>query len=152
MKRIISLLLTIIPILLSFIELFLKGVTIADIATGFDYISKITTSKSNTLLYKFLGFFPTINSLKELLYSFIVVNLIIFIYYILIKKIINALQENSNKKLIYAIIFLLITISPFYIFTNKFINSNAFHFNWIGIASILLFIVICKNTIIKIKK
>ena len=143
--KIINLLLIVLPLCISFIELFWRGVSIEEFTTAFDYISKIATSKSNTLLYKYLGFFPTINSIKELFVNFIIVSFIISFYHIAINKTISNLISNNSKKILNIIIFCLLIVSPFCIFLKKFINSNAFYFNWIGLSTLFLIIPLLKK-------
>lgn len=127
----------IVPILAT-TDLLLKGVSFNEFKEALNYITLLTKSKSVSILYTFLGFIPSLNSLKELFLYFIKTFLFsaIFIFTALILN-----RDNQiTKKLILTLI-TLITISLF-LLNKTLIESNAFYFNWMGLFSLCLFIIL----------
>ena len=100
--------------LISFLLLYKSGVKLYNLTEAFSYICLLAKAKSVNILYTNLGFIPSISSLKLLLINFM-------------------------KFLFFPIYF----ITHLFSIKEKFVESNAFFFNWIGLFSVILFILFC---------
>ncbi len=110
-NKIISLLLFFLFPLISIISLLLQGIALNDLKTAAEYINNLANAKSVKVLYTYLGFIPTFISLKSLCLWFFKLVKLIIIF----------------------------PVIPFCI--NSFTQTNAFYFNWIGLFTLLIFII-----------
>ncbi len=123
--------------LLSTADLFIKGVSLYDLKQALNYMIMLSKAESVKVLYTYLGFIPSIASVKLLLVNFLETLTFILalslMFFCALKKINIILKVLLTAALIYTIYYLV----------NIFIISNAFYFNWIGVFAFVLYIIFC---------
>ena len=134
---------------LSIICLLNQGVTYGDFCSAFNNIIKLAKSDSVKIMYSFLGFIPSIKSFQNCFFSFIKTGSFILlfffefafsIYFLILNK--SFVQKYKILCILLGIIFIiLIPVSMVVFVYEKLVQSNAFVFNWLGIFSIILFII-----------
>ncbi len=133
---------------LSLSDLLIKGVNYVDIKQSILYILLLSKAKSVSALYSYLGFIPSLDSLKFVGMNFVRVlgfSLACVCYYVLLFYFIPILREKFSKLMpICYLLSIILALIPFY-FIFKFLvpvltESNAFYFSWIGIFTLLLFV------------
>ncbi len=139
---------------LSITDLLLRGVSFNVLKEAVTYMLLLAKAKSVNILYTYLGFIPTISSLKVSASYFIQTLsflILIGLYLVLITKTINKLILKGKRNLLLpaGIIFTSVFLIFLFLTTKTLVVSNAFYFNWIGIFTIVLFIFFCTRLIRK---
>ena len=145
----------IIPII-SLSALFIQGVSFYDLKQAIIYMIMLSKANSVKVLYTYLGFIPTISSIKVLLVYFIKTIFFVFVIslycFLFIKSYKLFLKVNYIIRFLLIILFLLLLYFFIYIVVKSLIISNAFYFNWIGVFALILFSVLCIKLIKKHKE
>lgn len=125
-----------VPALLIF-NLLLKGVSFNLLKETITYMLLLTKAKSVNTLYTYLGFMPSLSSLKVLAEYFF--KMLLFVSFIIALSATNLKYSTKIKKgfLVFEAVFV---ICVFYLLIKVFTQGNAFYFNWIGIFSLILFL------------
>ena len=130
--------------LISLFVLIKQGLEYSDITMAMDLIYKLSKAQSTLYLYKYLGFIPTTENIKLIGINFIKFSSVILITTIYIKTIFDFLNKKNYITPILKKVIAFIPIGITFIFIYKqFTISNSFVFNWIGIFTIVLFILFC---------
>lgn len=144
--------------LLSLSDLLLKGVSFNTLKEAITYMLLLANAKSVKVLYTYLGFIPSIASLKVLLSYFIRTFLIfagIILFFAFALRIGRNLAFKNNNRFI-LLSFLVLFCAGYFLLifylAKIFIISNAFYFNWIGIFALILFILFCIKLVKKHKE
>ncbi len=136
-KTVIFCLLSLISVpILSITDLLIRGATLSDFHNAINYIVLLSKSNSVKILYSYLGFIPSINSIKDLFLNFIKVTLFILTIIAFIK--LYSKKKKINTFIFFIIIPIIICLS---VLPNFLIGSNAYYFNWIGLFTLILFLV-----------
>lgn len=118
--------------MLSFCDLWLKGVDFAVLNDSIKKIMLLSKAPSVKILYTYLGFIPSINSLKNLIFSFVKTSLISGAFLGLIAFCL----KSADKKVKAACCTVLLVLIA--VFSYQLYKSNSFYFNWIGIAVLII--------------
>ena len=129
---VISVLAFLIAPMLSFVDLFLKGVNFTVLNDSVQKIMLLSKATSVKILYTYLGFIPSINSLKNLMFSFVKTSLISAVFFGLIAFCLKS-ADKKIKALCCTVLLFLIAV-----FSYQLYQSNSFYFNWIGLAVLII--------------
>ena len=145
----------IIPII-SLSALFIQGVSFYDLKQAIIYMIMLSKANSVKVLYTYLGFIPTISSIKVLLVYFIKTIFFVFVISLYVCFFIkfSKLFLRINKIIMFTLFILYLLLFYFFIsiVVKNLVISNAFYFNWIGVFSLILFFVLCINLVKKHKE
>ncbi len=119
---------------ISLSDLYLKGVDFNILSDSVQKMILMSKSYNNYVLYKFLGFIPSLNSLKDLFFSFAKTSVIVLCLFILLNA---GLKDKFIKQKHLNALLLLISVC---VLTFLFIQSNSFYFKWIGTADLIILI------------
>ena len=145
----------IIPII-SFTTLFIQGVSFSDLMQALIYMILLSKAESVKVLYTYLGFIPTISSIKVLSLYFFKTTIFVFVvslyvcFFIKFSKLF--LKVNKIIRFILFILYLLLFYFILFITVRSLVISNAFYFNWIGAFALVLFSILCFKLIKKHKE
>lgn len=139
----------------SLTDLFIKGVTFEDLRLAIINIFLLSKAKSVNTLYEYLGFIPNLATLKISCLYFIKTFfffVLMFCSFYLFNCFNNFLSKRINKTVSLSVVVFLGLIFLFIILKfliPALVESNAFYFSWIGIFTVILFLLKWKKILNK---
>lgn len=123
---------------LSFFDLCLKGVNIEDMQNAANYMIMLSKSESVKNLYSYLGFIPSLYSLKILLLSlgYFLLSAALLLIPFLLKEKFSAL--NGFKRAVFNILNTALFAGCIFIVFKCF--ASEYNFSWLGLFSVLILI------------
>lgn len=131
---------------LSFADLFIKGVTFEDLRIAIINILLLSKAKSVNTLYKYLGFIPNLATLKInglyfiKTFFFLVLMFCSFYLFNRFNKLLCKYTNNIVSMFITSFIGVTFLLLIFKFIIPTLVESNAFYFSWIGIFTLVLFL------------
>ncbi len=143
---VISLILMFTVPLLSLVDLLIKGVTFDDLRLACINILLLSKAESTHTLYSYLGFIPSLNSLKTSgfyflkTFLFLVLMVCVFNLFNRFNKFLSKHIDNTVSMFITGFIGLTFLLLIFKFLIPNLVESNAFYFSQIGIFTVVLFL------------